>query len=87
VKHKRQHYVPKSYLQAWCDPNCPPGQTPYVWVFSKGGGRVRKKSPEKLFRETDMYTVRTDAEGNETSRSKPIFRALKGNTRSLERPN
>ena len=60
MKHKRQHYVPKSYLQAWCDPNCPPGQTPYVWVFSKGGGRVRKKSPEKLFRETDMYTVRTD---------------------------
>lgn len=60
MKHKRQHYVPKSYLRAWCDPDCPPGQTPYVWVFSKGGGRVRKKSPEKLFRETDMYTVRTD---------------------------
>lgn len=28
-------------------------------MFSKGGGKVRKKSPDKAFRETDMYTVRT----------------------------
>jgi Protein of unknown function (DUF4238) len=59
VTHKRQHYIPRSYLRGWCDPDCPPGQTPYVWTFSKGGGQVRRKSSEKIFRETDMYTVRT----------------------------
>ncbi len=60
VKHKRQHYVPRSYLRAWCDPDCPPGHTPYVWVFSKSGGQARRKSPGKIFRETDMYTVHTE---------------------------
>lgn len=59
MRHKRQHYVPRSYLRAWCDPDCPPGQTPYVWRFPKNGSAPRKKSPEKLFRRTDMYTVRT----------------------------
>jgi len=57
MKHKKQHIVPRSYLEAWCDPNTPPGQTPYVWIFSKDGGQGRKKSPEKILRETDMYTV------------------------------
>lgn len=47
-------------LRAWCDPKCPQGQTPYVWMFSKGGGRVQKKSPEKILRQTDMYTVQTE---------------------------
>src|SRR5215208_6696699 len=58
--HKRQHYVPRSYLEAWCDPDCPPKQRPYVWRFSKGGGQVRKKSPEKIFRQTDIYTIRAE---------------------------
>jgi hypothetical protein len=60
MRHKRQHYVPRSYLRAWCDPDCPPGQTSYVWRFQKNGGAPRNKSPEKLFHQTDMYTVRTE---------------------------
>ena len=47
-------------MRAWCDPDCPPGQTPYVWRFPKNGGAPRNKSPEKLFHQTDMYTVRTE---------------------------
>ncbi len=58
-KHKRQHFVPSSYLEAWCDPNTPSGQTPYVWRFSKEGGQVTKKAPQKIFYETDMYTIVT----------------------------
>jgi hypothetical protein len=58
MKHKRQHYIPNSYLQAWCDPNHPAGQTPYVWLFSKDGAQVRNKSPEKIFYEKDFYTIR-----------------------------
>lgn len=61
-KHKKQHYVPASYLKAWCDAKCPPEQTPYIWIFEKNSKTGRKKSPENIFHETDMYTIR-DKEG------------------------
>ena len=51
-----QHWVPASYLRAWCDPDSAHLQNPYVWRFSKDGTEVRRKSPEKLFRESNMYT-------------------------------
>jgi hypothetical protein len=56
-KYKKQHYVPKCYLKAWCDPECPPLQEPYVWVFSKDGSKVERKAPQNIFYETDMYTI------------------------------
>jgi len=56
-KFKKQHYVPACYLKAWCDPDAPPTQTPYVWVFDKGGSNARRKAPENIFHETDMYTI------------------------------
>ncbi|MFA6562308.1 MAG: DUF4238 domain-containing protein [Verrucomicrobiia bacterium] len=57
--HKKQHFVPASYLKAWCDPSAPKGpkQEPYVWVFDKDGGNPRRKSPENIFHETDIYTI------------------------------
>lgn len=55
--HKRQHYVPLSYLQAWCDPKCPKSQAPYVWLTPADGDEPRKKSPKKILHETDMYTI------------------------------
>lgn len=60
MKNKRQHYVPRSYLKAWCDPETPKSQTPYVWMFSKDGTDVRNKSPEKIFCETDFYTIQAE---------------------------
>ena len=55
AQHKNQHYVPA--LKAWCDPNAPREQTPYVWVFDKEGNIARRKAPENIFYETDMYTI------------------------------
>ncbi|WP_322027308.1 DUF4238 domain-containing protein [Burkholderia sp. BCC1977] len=55
--HKKQHFVPASYMKAWCDPDCPPGQDPYVWVYPRAGGTPFRRSPRKLFTETDMYTI------------------------------
>ncbi len=55
--HKKQHYVPRSYLEAWCDPNVPPKQKPYVWLQSPDGKTVRRKSPDNIFTETDFYTI------------------------------
>lgn len=57
MEKKKQHLVPQSYLEAWCDPTTPEGQTPYVWVFDKDGSTVRRKAPKKIFYEADTYTI------------------------------
>jgi hypothetical protein len=56
-KHKKQHYIPRSYLKPWCDENCPANQTPYIWVFDADGNNPRRKAPDNVFHETDMYTI------------------------------
>ncbi len=57
LPHKRQHWIPRSYLKAWCDPATPKGQQPYVWRFDKDGGSCAKKSPKNIFHATDLYTI------------------------------
>ena len=56
-KHKKQHFVPQCYLRAWCDPDTPDGHEPYVWRFAKDGTDARRKAPENIFHETDLYTI------------------------------
>jgi uncharacterized protein DUF4238 len=58
AEHKAQHFIPQTYLKAWCDPNTPSNYTPYVWRFNKDGSDPRKKAPENIFQETDMYTIK-----------------------------
>jgi hypothetical protein len=61
--HRRQHFVAQSYLRAWCDADTPAGQEPYVWRFNKDGSNPRRKAPENIFFETDLYTIhRADGE-------------------------
>jgi hypothetical protein len=55
--HKSQHWIPRSYLRAWTDPDSPVDQQPFVHVFSKGGNTHRKKAPHNLFAVTDLYTI------------------------------
>jgi hypothetical protein len=55
--HKKQHFVPASYLKAWCDLTCPPNQEPYVWIFDKDGNNGRRRAPVNIFTETDLYTI------------------------------
>jgi hypothetical protein len=57
MENKRQHFVPKSYLKAWCDPTTPAGQNPYVWVHSDDGVTKKNKDPDNIFWETDYYTI------------------------------
>lgn len=58
-EQRRQHFVPACYLKAWLDPSAPKTSknTPYVWLFDKKGENPKAKSPEKIFRESDMYTM------------------------------
>jgi len=57
MEHRKQHWVPNSYLGAWCDPDRSPKYDPYVWIFPKDGGNGQRKSPRNIFAETDFYTI------------------------------
>jgi hypothetical protein len=57
AEKKKQHTIPKCYLQAWCDPSTPSGQLPFIWRISKDGSSKQKRSPKKSFTATDMYTI------------------------------
>ena len=57
VEHKKQHTVPRCYLNAWVDPETPLDQTPYVHMFDLHGGNPRRKSPAKILRMPDLYTI------------------------------
>jgi hypothetical protein len=60
MSYKKQHFVPACYLKAWCDTSSPANYEPYVWVFPKHGGEAKNKPPEKIFWETDFYTIKRD---------------------------
>lgn len=55
-----QHWVPKSYLAAWADPDCPPKHKPFVHVFDRDGRNHRKKAPANILKMPDLYTVFRD---------------------------
>lgn len=57
TKQKDQHWIPRSYLAAWCDPETPAGHEPYVWKFSKDGKRSVNKAPKSIFKVSDLYTL------------------------------
>jgi hypothetical protein len=65
MSHKKQHFIPQSYLAAWCDPETPEDHEPYVWRFSKDGRVVQNKAPKNIFWENNMYTIqRSDGHGD-----------------------
>jgi hypothetical protein len=51
-----QHWVDRAYLAAWCDPDCPEGHEPFVWVFDGNSQTGKARSPKKLFKESHIYT-------------------------------
>jgi hypothetical protein len=53
---KNQHIIPQCYLKQFVDPDTPPGQEPYVWIFDRGSRRGKKKAPKNILTETDLYT-------------------------------
>jgi hypothetical protein len=57
MEKSRQHWVPSSYLKAWCDPESKCNPTPYLWRFKRNGGGGRRKAPHNIFAETDFYTM------------------------------
>jgi hypothetical protein len=66
-EQRRQHFVPACYLKAWLDPSAPKTSknTPYVWLFDKKGQNPKARAPEKIFRESNMYTLTTPDGGHD----------------------
>lgn len=58
MDHKRQHWIPQSYLGAWADPAAPAEFEPWVWQFAKDGKTSKKKAPRKIFFGKELYTLR-----------------------------
>ena len=57
-KRKNQHIIPQCYLKQFVDPNTPPGQEPYVWIFERDNKKGKKKAPKNILSETDFYTLK-----------------------------
>jgi hypothetical protein len=57
VENVKQHWVPQSYLSAWCDPASSEKKKCPVWVFPKEGGVGRPEVPKNIFWEREMYTI------------------------------
>src|SRR5260221_13267356 len=57
MEKSQQHWVPRSSLASWCDPDRPPLHDPYVWRFPKAGGAGKRKARQNLFTEADFYTI------------------------------
>lgn len=53
---KNQHIIPRCYLKQFVDPNTPEGQEPYVWIFDRKSKTGKKKAPQNILTETDLYT-------------------------------
>lgn len=61
AQRKKQHFIPAGYLSAWCDPDTPQGQEPYLWLFESRSRDGRAKAPRNIFSESDFYTETASA--------------------------
>ena len=77
MKHKKQHWVSKAYLEAWCDPSTPEGHEPYVWLFQKESKVGKRKAPKNIFFENEMYTI-PDSDGTRNLSLEKWFSFLEG---------
>lgn len=60
--HKKQHWIPDTYLNAWCDPD-PARQNPRrVHRYNTDGSYRDYRPPSRIFTVDDLYTV-TDPDG------------------------
>ena len=84
MDYKNQHFVTEAYLRAWCDPKTPKGYEPYLWVVSKKDRLAKKKSPKKVFRKADFYTI-IDSEGNRNVDLEKALQKIESNFMTVRR--
>ncbi len=52
-----QHFLPRSYLKCFVDPESEDSREPYVWIRKIGDGRWRKRAPKKVATKPDYYSI------------------------------
>jgi hypothetical protein len=57
---KDQHFLPQFYLRQFVDPNTPPGQEPYVWLFEMSERRWRRRAPKNVASLRYYYAYRDE---------------------------
>lgn len=57
AKWKKQHYIPRFYLNLFVDKNKKSYEDDYVWVFTKPNRAARRKSPNNLCYQKKYYTL------------------------------
>lgn len=56
AEKKKQHYVPRFYLNYFIDREMKPKQNPYLWVFEKNNQKPFRKSPKNIGFESYFYS-------------------------------
>jgi hypothetical protein len=59
AQYKTQHYVPKCYLERFCDPDTDKGKQPSLWVLQREG-RLFRRSPKKVAAKSYYYSYVDD---------------------------
>ncbi len=63
-KKERHHFLPVFYLEGFVDPD----NRPYLWIYDKIDGEIRKSSPKDAGLQTNFYAF-TTADGSRDSNS------------------
>jgi len=59
-ERRKQHYVPEFYLRNFTDQTRAGrqyGEEPFVWVYEKGTGECKRRSPKKVAVKSEYYTI------------------------------
>lgn len=65
------HYVPRFYLEKFCDIRTPAGQTPFLWVGQRGKETWKRRAPKNVGYEPDLYE--TGLPGKERAAVEELF--------------
>lgn len=52
-----QHWIPRSYLESWTDPDCPTRRTPFVWLFDLATFTSKARGPKNILGQKHYYTL------------------------------
>lgn len=71
MDHKNQHWIPRSYLKAWCDPQ---KRDKVVHRYAPDGTYLDWRPYSRIFSADDLYTV--DADGTRDVRTEKAFKII-----------
>ena len=57
------HWLTKSYMEFWVDPDTPQGMTAYTWKLDKKTGKIEKKSPINIANKPANYYLLENTKG------------------------